>query len=153
MMIKYFLASFSLIFLMTCEKEDEVEDCAAVSCLAQTASIEYVNANGDNLIANKTYLLKDIRIVKEENLVNTNQETEETQVQFFISGSEGENTYSIELNDSENDILTLNLNMTSPRSECCNPIFEIINATYNGSSIEIITENNGPKIVVVKSQD
>ena len=138
---------------MTCEKEDEIEDCAAVTCLAQTASIEYVDANGDNLIANKTYSLKDIRVAKGENLINTNQETEETQVQFFISGSEGKNTYSIELNDSETDTLTLNLNMTSPGSECCNPIFEVINATYNGSSIEIITENNVPKIVVVKSKD
>jgi hypothetical protein len=89
MMIKYFLASFSLLFLMTCDKEDEVADCAAVSCLAQMASIEFVDANGNNLIANDTYALNTIDIFKGENQVNDNQESQEITVHFFLSGIEG----------------------------------------------------------------
>ncbi len=138
---------------MTCDKEDEVADCAAVSCLAQTVSIEFVDANGNNLIANETYSLSTLAITKGENEVNANQESQETEVRFFLSGTEGENTYTIVLDDSETDVLTLDLNKISPGSECCSPIFEILSATYNGSNIEVITEYDNSKIVVVKSQE
>ena len=152
-MIKSYLASFALLFLMTCDKEGEILDCAAVSCLAQTVSIEFIDDSGNNLIANDTYALNTIEVFKGQDQLNDYQESQETTVRFFLSGNEGENTYTITLDEVETDVLILNLNQTSSGSDCCSPIFEIESATYNGENIEVNTENDSPKITVVKSQD
>ena len=151
MMKTYFLASFSLLFLMTCDKADGVADCSAVSCLAQSVSIEFVDMNRNNLIANETYSLNTITITKGGNQVTEDQGPQEIEARFFLSGTAGENTYSVVLEASGTDLLKLNLNEISPGSECCSPTFGILSATYNGSDIEVVTENNRLKVVVVKS--
>lgn len=148
MMVKFILASFSLLFLMTCDKE--IEDCSAVSCLAQTITLEVVDSEGADLIENGTYPIEHISVAKGENEVNAYQDALATGVQFFLSGTEGENIYTLTLNDAETETLVLNLSIANPGSECCSPIFEIDDATYNGSTIEVINENNVYKIIIVK---
>lgn len=145
--IKVIFATLSLIVLMTCEKED---DCAAVSCLAQQFSIELVNAEGVNLIENRTYGLNDITAFKDGNQVNGVQNESLNDVIFFLSGKAGNNTYSINLNAEETDTLLLNLKTESPSGDCCGPSFSFEGATYNGVEIDITKENYLDKVIVVK---
>lgn len=149
MMVKYIVLSISLLFLMTCDKEET--DCAAVSCLAQTFAIEYVDAAGNNLIENGTYSLSDIIVSKDGLQLNNAQQVPSTsELQFFLYGEEGDNNYTINFNNNEADTLLLNLSLESKGGECCPSLFNILKANYNNIETEIQGETYATKISVVK---
>lgn len=152
MRIKLLLFTLSIMFLVSCD-ENSRADCATVLCAAQSLSIELVNAEGTNLIANETYSLENIVVSKEDIQVNEsgNNMGQTIIIIIIISGTEGDNVYQVVLNDSETDTLVLDLQKNSPGSECCSPPFTIKKATYNGAELEIIRpESQMEKIVVVK---
>lgn len=148
MVLKYIVLCVSLLFLMTCEKEN---DCAAVSCIAQTFSVTLVDTDGTNLIESGAYTLDDISVFKGDNQVNSYQNSQLTAIVFLLSGNAGDNTYRINLNASETDSLMLNLTIEDLGGDCCGPTFRVNSARYNGDEIEIETENFSGNIVVVKS--
>lgn len=145
MRIKLVAATFSLLFLSMCESNDEDTDtlppnCATVTCLVQTLSIELKDMEGTNLIVNGTYPLEGITVSKESLQMNRFVTTPDSVITFFISGKKGLNSYQIKLNDTETDTLILNLKEKHPASECCSAYFDIIDAKYNGNLTEVIVE-------------
>jgi len=151
MRIKLLLFTLSIMFFVSCD-ENSHADCATVLCAAQSLSIELVDAEGTNLIANETYSLENIVVSKEDIQVNeSGNNMGQTIIIIIISGTEGDNVYQVVLNDSETDTLVLDLKKNSPGSECCSAPFTIKKATYNGAEVEIIRpESQMEKIVVVK---
>ncbi|WP_281541657.1 hypothetical protein [Maribacter aestuarii] len=147
MRAKTYLIGFLSIFLLQCDNSRV--DCATVSCIAQSLAIELVDADGTNLIENGTYPIGNIKILKNENQVN--QYSSDRAIFILLSGQRGNNTYQIDLGNSEVDILVLNLGLTGSDEDCCGPSFSINNAMYNGKFIEVeIDEQLGQKITVLK---
>ena len=142
-----YLIGFLSIFLLRCDNSRI--DCATVSCIAQSLAIEFVDADGTNLIENGTYSIENIKVLKDENQVNQN--SSDKAIFILLSGQRGNNTYQIDFGNSEVDILVLNLGQAGSDDDCCGPSFSINNATYNGEEIEVeIDEQLGQKITVLK---
>lgn len=127
-------------------------DCAAVGCFAQTISLELIDNNGTNLIANGTYELENIVVLRNSNKVNLSSPQTTTEIIFFVTGNKGNNTYEIQLNSNETDILVLNQSIDSPGGKCCPASYLINSANYNGASQQIIrTEFKGSeKLIITK---
>ncbi len=140
----------TLLFVFSCDNNSRI-DCATVVCAQQLLLIELVNEEGTNLITNETYSLENIVVSKDDIQVNDSGNSSTETIIIFISGMEGSSTYEVFLNDSETDILVLNLRKNSPGSDCCSPPFTIEKATYNETDLEIIREESAlERIRVVK---
>ncbi len=147
----HFYLMICFVFLFTGCNDNPKEDCAAVLCASQYLAIELVDIEGTNLIANGTYSLEDIKVLKDNVQVNEFPNPSGALIIIFISGTEGANTYQVSLGDTETNTLVLTLLQNNPGGECCSPLFTITDATYNGQSSEIIKEESQmEKIIVLK---
>ena len=149
---KLTLLALLFVFFTSCG-EDDGTDCSLVDCALQSFSIEIVDIDGNNLIANGTYDKSNIIVTKNDNQLNSNLSTSD-EIYFEIRGEVGNNTYLIKLNDSETDILVLNLTTNNQGNECCSPFYTINSALYNNTTIEIDRRNTDfiydDRIVIVK---
>jgi hypothetical protein len=139
-----------LFILLSSCKEDEGIDCSLVDCAFQAFTIEFVDADGTNLIENGRYDQSTIIVRKNGNQINSTLNTSDI-LYFEVMGEVGTNTYEIRLNDSETDILVLDLSGENIRTGCCGPYYDISTALYNGTAQEILQdEYYFAKIVVTK---
>ena len=129
----YFLLLVFGVFLAC--NDDDGNDCALVDCGFQSLSIEFVDTNGINLIANGTYEQATIIVTKDGVQINSNRSTSDT-LFFEINGEVGENIYEIKLNDTETDVLILDLSGENVETGCCGPYFPINQILYNGQEQE-----------------
>ncbi len=150
MKTKFVVFILSITFFGGCENNSRV-DCSTVLCAQQVLSIELLDTEGVNLIANETYSLENIKVFKDSIQVSQLGNTMNDAILIAVFGEEGNNTYDIFLDASETDILELELSKNNPGSECCSPLFTIEKATYNGADLEIIREPSDiEKIIVIK---
>lgn len=150
--MKPFLFLFiSSIFILACNGNDDDIDCSLVDCAFQSISIELVDTDGNNLIANGTYQQSDIVITKDGNQLNSNLDTSDI-IFFEIQGKVGSNIYEVKLNENETDILVLTLSGERIKTGCCGPYFQISSISYNGEDKEgeLKEENYFQKITVIK---
>ena len=149
---KYHALLYLFLGLYSCKEDDRLNECYLIDCIAQTFSIELVDSDGVNLITNETYILDNIVIAKNNQQLNLNQIATDDTVYFFVSGKNGNNTYTIKLNETEKDELVLNLTRIKLELECCGPYFRINSANYNGTEVEIIDDDNFnfEKIIILK---
>lgn len=145
-----FILFLCLILTLHSCKEDEGIDCSLIDCAFQTFYIELVDVEGNNLIANDTYDQGIIIVTKDGNQLNSNLSTSDV-INFVVMGEVGTNTYEIKLNDSETDMLTLNLSGDNIKNSCCGPYYEITAAIYNGEEQEVLqAQYHFANIVVIK---
>ncbi|MGB3149991.1 MAG: hypothetical protein WBB27_04960 [Maribacter sp.] len=152
MKLKYYIFLYSFVLLFSCKDDDGLNECSLIDCAVQTFALAYVDIDGNNLITNGTYPLENITITKDNEQFNLSQFESDEVVYFFASGEDGDNTYSIKLNDTETDELILDLTRVKLDPECCGPFFNINSATYNGDVIEIKENQNSfiERITIVK---
>jgi len=153
MKLKHNIVCCLIVILFSCKDDDGLGECALIDCAAQIFAIEYIDAEGNNLIANGTYSLETIVITKDNNQLNSSQLQSDEVVYFFSSGTNGDNTYNVKLNETEEDQFVLALTRIKLEPECCGPYFTINSATYNDAIIEITASENSfiEKITIVKS--
>lgn len=146
--IHLFLCLVALV--ASCKQEDDELDCSLVDCAFQSFSIELIDMDGTNLLANGTYDKSTIIVSKDGNQVNSNLNTSEV-LYFEVLGDAGKNSYKIKLNDSETDILELDLSGENIRRGCCGPYYQINTILYNGVAQEIPQDDlYFSKITVIK---
>jgi hypothetical protein len=111
--------------------------------------------DGNNLIENGTYKREDIKVTSNGNLrgeVSSDPEFD-TLILIVFSGGAGDVNYEIVLNESETDMLRLNLSILEERGFCRPSDYEVNTALYKGEIQEII-RNNGEytseKIILIK---
>jgi hypothetical protein len=152
MMLKSKVALCLIILLFSCKDDEGLGECALINCAAQTFALEYVDVEGNNLIANNYYPLENITITKDGEQLNFGQQQGNEVVYFFVAGTNGSNTYNIKLNDTETDELILDLSRIKSDLECCGPYFTVNSSTYNDETIEIAEGQNSfiEKITIVK---
>ena len=150
MKVKAYILEVLSVFLNACDGLEVV--FATVSCAEPSLAIELVDDDGTNLIANGIYSIDEIRVFKDDNQVNPNQDPTDEVIFILLSGQRGDDTYQIDLSDGEIDTLVLNLLQTSSGGgDCCNPSFSINKAMYNMETVELgIDEQFGQKITVIK---
>jgi len=147
----------SYVFLLVCGllmvgcDDNGGNDCALVDCAFQAFSIEFVDTNGNNLIANGTYQHTEIIVTKDGVQLNSNQSTSD-KLFFEIKGDVGENSYEIKLNDVETDILVLGLSGDNVDHGCCGPYFPITQILYNGEEQDDVSEDElyFKEIIIIK---
>lgn len=151
MRFKSIFATFILLFISSCKIDDGL-DCALVNCAdGQLFSIEFLDSEGVNLIANGTYSLEAITLTSNATQLDLIELNANDYVNFILVEKSGETTYTINLTTSEMDSFVLDLSQTSTGGDCCGPNFQINNARYNGDSKEIVQLEYGfEKIVVIK---
>ncbi|MEM8507456.1 MAG: hypothetical protein AAF717_06485 [Bacteroidota bacterium] len=132
--MKRYLFLFIFGFFFGCN-DDEGDDCELVDCAFQSMSIEFVDTDGTNLIANGTYEQATIIVTKNGVQLNSNLSTSDT-LFFEINGEVGENIYEIKLTDAETDMLILNLSGENVQTGCCGPYFPITQILYNNQEQE-----------------
>jgi len=143
-----------LFFLITIQigcsdKEKYFAECI---CENQTLIIEFVNADGINLLENGAYDPSKIKFTKNRSNLYTFYNEAGKHIQFEIEGDEGDSNYEIQLNETETDMLVLNLSFAS--EGCCGPYFDINSALYNDEVVEIDrggdSSSLNDKIVILK---
>jgi len=127
-------------------------DCSEVVCAGGLLfSIELVNNQGANLISNGTYPFEDIKITKNDTIVELFKLSSYESINFLIEAKSGESVFNIILNAAEIDTLAVTLSQTTINSECCGPYFRMNSAKYNGVQQQIFeNEYSFEKITVVK---
>lgn len=139
-----------LLFSLSCAEDDGGGSggCATASYLlvdrlsskssTNTASeelvLEYVDADGKNLIANKTYNAGDISLDFEGTTRTgvVDFQNEDTRYLVYVSGfSEGKNLYSVNLSASETDTMEVYANEVD-FSSCTGPVLAIDSVFYKG---------------------
>ncbi len=168
---KTILFVLTIILITSCNISDDNNPCgipdgAIIDPITQTIYIELVDVNGTNLIANNTYSGLDITVEKngiiirpvvfDENQIPGLPDSVKDIIVLELFGQEGENTWSINLNEEETDLLVLDIKHGIP-DECGFFLFEVLSATYNGTEQNVepfgVFENDSKinfKISVVK---
>ncbi|PQV49456.1 hypothetical protein CLV33_10387 [Jejuia pallidilutea] len=150
-MKKIALSLLILLSVFFCKNDDDNEiDCSLIDIGPPNIYIELVDANGNNLIENETYIADNITVTFKgyiiENVVFKNVPSVENFIALSVSGSKGDNTFNIHLSENETDILTLNL---SEREVICSVTFYTINeTTYNGE-IQTLKDFNGDYLITI----
>jgi hypothetical protein len=115
-----------------------------------------VNAQGENLIANQTYIADDITIDDVTNgytssgVVFTSVSGIENFIALGIYGQDGNNTFEINLSETEIDTLVLNLTRSETGGPCSQFIFTLNSTVYNDESISIQDFGGDFLITVIK---
>ncbi len=139
--------------LFSCQSDDDV-NCTSEPAFSPAVFIELVNAAGDNLIENGTYIADDITIGFNESTFVNGVFTDSPEVANFIGlnifGEDGDNTFEINLSDTETDILVLNINREETGGPCSQSFFTLNSVTYNGESKELQDFRDDFLITVVK---
>ena len=146
----FILLSF---MLFSCNSDDDV-NCTSEPAFSPTVFIELVNATGENLIDNGTYIADDITIGFNESTFTNVVFTESPQIANFIGlnvfGEDGDNTFTINLSATETDILVLNINREQTGGPCSQSFFTLNSVTYNGEPKELQDFGGDFLITVVK---
>jgi hypothetical protein len=142
-----------LLFSCNSDDNDEIQ-CITIEPISSTLFIELVNAQGENLIENGTYVTEDITIDFNEstfaNVVFTDVPGLENFIGINIFGEDGDNTFEINLSGTEVDTLVLNLTREETGGPCSQTVFELNTVTYNGESEELQDFGGDFLITVVK---
>ncbi|MEM9078086.1 MAG: hypothetical protein AAGC43_13670 [Bacteroidota bacterium] len=143
------LISFLILssLLLSCGGDDN-DPCDGVITdpIVQSIFIELLDNEGNNLIENGTFPAEDI--TAEFNgfiitpVVFTEFEAIKNLITLNIVGSEGENTWLINLNEQETDTLVLDLALNTV--ECGFTSFTVISVFYNGVQQTLITNSDNP---------
>lgn len=155
--MKYFYTLTVLVlFLFTsCATDDDGEiQCRDSPVTSGSLFIELVNVDGVNLLANDTYIADDITISYEENTISNVVFTDvpgfENLIVLNIFGQEGDNIFRIHLSDTEEDVLKLNLQVTTSDGPCPTRITTLNTVTYNDVLQVPVEFFDDYKITVVK---
>lgn len=139
-------------FLFSCNTDDNDAEVACPLEIPVFANllIELVNAEGENLIENGTYIPANITIDSNgntlTNVVLTNVEGLENFIAIGLSGEDGDNTFEINLSGTETDILVLNISREEIGDLCPQTVFELNAVIYNDVSKE--TQDFGGDILI-----
>jgi len=149
--MKTVLSSFVLLLMMSCGSNDDGVDCSLVDCAFQRFTIELVDELGNNLLTNGTYNNDEVTVTKNGTPLFFGSSTSEA-ISFQVRGEVGQNTYEIQLGETETDTLVLTLSGEDIRTGCCGPYFPITMIVYNGEELEgeIDPDFYFGKITVVK---
>jgi len=141
----FFFLLVLTVFACEIDEKQEVADCSAVTCLADSITIVLSDEAGNNLIENGTYKRGDIEVTSDgqkRGEVPSNPEFENVII-VFLNGVEGDIDYEIGLSQTETDSLRLNQSILDEGSYCCGPNYRVNSAIYNGTVKEIIRKGNG----------
>jgi len=148
-----FLLFIILCILASCSKDEkETIDCALFDPAISNLFIKLVDAEGNNLIENETYIADDITVLFNDylytNVVFNDVEGIENLITLNVIGNDGDNTIKIQLSSEETDTLILNL---TAESEICGwTFFSINSAIYNDIILTIEDFNGNYLITAVK---
>ncbi|MEP0263046.1 hypothetical protein [Dokdonia sp.] len=152
----YTLALFSVL-LFSCNSDDNDPE---IACLTEpifsNLFIDVVNAQGENLIANQTYIADNITIDDVTNgytssgVVFMGVPGIENLIALGIYGQDGDNTFEINLSDIETDTLVLNLTRSETGGPCSQFVFTLNSAVYNDEPKDIQDFGGDFLITVVK---
>lgn len=148
-----FLLFIILCIMASCSKDEkETIDCALFDPAISNLFIKLVDAEGNNLIENETYIADDITVLFNDylytNVVFNDVEGIENLITLNVIGNDGDNTIKIQLSSEETDTLILNL---TAESEICGwTFFSINSAIYNDIILTIEDFNGNYLITAVK---
>lgn len=148
-----FLLFIILCIMASCSKDEkETIDCALFDPAISNLFIKLVDAEGNNLIENETYIADDITVLFNDylytNVVFNDVEGIENLITLNVIGKDGDNTIKIQLSSGETDTLILNL---TAESEICGwTFFSINSAIYNDIILTIEDFNGNYLITAVK---
>lgn len=148
-----FLLFIILCIMASCSKDEkETIDCALFDPAISNLFIKLVDAEGNNLIENETYIADDITVLFNDylytNVVFNDVEGIENLITLNVIGNDGDNTIKIQLSSGETDTLILNL---TAESEICGwTFFSINSAIYNDIILTIEDFNGNYLITAVK---
>lgn len=148
-----FLLFIILCIIASCSKDEkETIDCALFDPAISNLFIKLVDAEGNNLIENETYIADDITVLFNDylytNVVFNDVEGIENLITLNVIGNDGDNTIKIQLSSEETDTLILNL---TAESEICGwTFFSINSAIYNDIILTIEDFNGNYLITAVK---
>jgi hypothetical protein len=151
----YGLLVMVLFSVTSCNTDDDGEvPCRDSVVPSQRIFIALVDADGTDLVANETYSADDITITYRENtftnVVVNDIPNGESFIVLSVFGEDGDNIYRIQLSDTEEDILKLNLSITTSEGPCPSSITALNSITYN-DELQVSEDFFGDrKITVVK---
>jgi hypothetical protein len=149
--MKYLSIIICVLCLTSCKNNDKEEiDCALFDPAISNLFIKLIDAEGNNLIENETYIADDITVLFNEstytNVVYNDVQGIENLIVLNLIGINGDNTIKINLSNDITDTLILNL---TTESEVCGWTFFTLNsATYN-DEIKTIEDFNGNYLITV----
>ena len=149
--MKYLSIIICFLCLTSCKNNDKEEiDCALFDPAISNLFIKLIDAKGNNLIENETYIADDITVLFNEstytNVVYNDVQGIENLIVLNLIGINGDNTIKINLSNNITDTLILNL---TTESEVCGWTFFTLNsATYN-DEIKTIEDFNGNYLITV----
>lgn len=149
--MKYLSIIICVLCLTSCKNNDKEEiDCALFDPAISNLFIKLIDAEGNNLIENETYIADDITVLFNEstytNVVYNDVQGIENLIVLNLIGINGDNTIKINLSNNITDTLILNL---TTESEVCGWTFFTLNsATYN-DEIKTIEDFNGNYLITV----
>ena len=149
--MKYLSIIICVLCLTSCKNHDKEEiDCALFDPAISNLFIKLIDAEGNNLIENETYIADDITVLFNEstytNVVYNDVQGIENLIILNLIGIDGDNTVKINLSNDITDTLILNL---TAESEVCGWTFFTLNsATYN-DEIKTIEDFNGNYLITV----
>jgi hypothetical protein len=149
--MKYLSIIICVLCLTSCKNHDKEEiDCALFDPAISNLFIKLIDAEGNNLIENETYIADDITVLFNEstytNVVYNDVLGIENLIILNLIGIDGDNTVKINLSNDITDTLILNL---TAESEVCGWTFFTLNsATYN-DEIKTIEDFNGNYLITV----
>ena len=147
--VKLFSFLLCLVLLYSCSSDDDL----VCSINSNNIFVKLVDNEGNNLIENETYLADEIVVrfnaaYEFTNVVFNEVEGLENLIAINIFGEQGNNTFEIQLSDSETDTLILNLNKEIIDGPCGNVYYILNSVTYNGND-EIPEDFDGDYLITV----
>lgn len=149
-----FLIIILAVFIILGCESDDTDPCFNVDPLFQNFVIELVDADGNNLIENNTYIRSEIKVFLNENVIGGVPEPA-VPVNFIsieLLAVADNQVLEVVLGNNDTDELILSIESGEPGGCGLIPL-TVTNATYNGTERTIIPKDeidNIPKIVVVK---
>lgn len=139
-----------LLLINSCKNEDDGIDCALFDPITKSLYINLVDSDDNNLIENETYNADDITILYNNNTFTNvffnNIPGLENLIALNISGTQGDNTYEIQL--SENLTYSLILDLTLESTVCDISFFTLNSVIYN-DIIQTIEDFNGDYLITI----
>ncbi len=151
--MKHIYTCLLLSFVLFSCNSDDV-DCISEPIFNGAIVIELVNVDGENLIENGTYNAEDITIAFNDSLltgvVTTDFPEIANRIVLNIFGQDGDNTFDINLSDTETDELILNLTREATGGPCSQFALLLNAALYNSETIALQDSDVGYLMTIVK---
>jgi hypothetical protein len=139
-----------LLLFNSCKNDDDGIDCALFDPITKSLYINLVDSDDNNLIENETYNADDITVLYNNNTFTNvffnNIPSLENLIALKISGTQGDNTYEIQL--SENLTYSLILDLTLESTVCDISFFTLNSVSYN-DIIQTIEDFNGDYLITI----